>query len=61
MILQIPNKGDGLNITEDSTLTNDAQVKIVNTGSKAAVNNGKVNAPEGQYSFIEKLKNLLNL
>lgn len=57
----ISNKGDGLNITEDSTLTNDAQVKIVNTGSKAAVNNGKVNAPEGQYSFIEKLKNLLNL
>ena len=57
----ISNKGEGLNITKDSTITNDAEVKIVNTGSKEAQMNGTVNAPEGKYNFIEKLKNLLGM
>ncbi len=57
----ISNKGEGLNITEDSTITNDEEVKIVNTGTKEAQINGTVNAPEGKYNFIEKLKNLLGM
>lgn len=57
----ISNKGEGLNITKDSTITNDEEVKIVNTGTKEAQMNGTVNAPEGKYNFIEKLKNLLGM
>ncbi len=57
----ISNKGEGLNITKDSTITNDEEVKIVNTGTKEAQINGTVNAPEGKYNFIEKLKNLLGM
>ena len=57
----ISNKGEGLNITENSTITNDEEVKIVNTGTKEAQINGTVNAPEGKYNFIEKLKNLLGM
>ena len=57
----ISNKGEGLNITEDSTITNNEEVKIVNTGTKEAQINGTVNAPEGKYNFIEKLKNLLGM
>ncbi len=57
----ISNKGEGLNITEDSTITNNEEVKIVNTGTKEAQMNGTVNAPEGKYNFIEKLKNLLGM
>ena len=57
----ISNKGNGLNITSDSTITNDEQVKIVNTGSQAATMNGTVNAPKEQYSFIERLKQALGI
>ncbi len=57
----ISNKGDGLTVTENSQISNDQTVKIVNTGTKEAQINGKVQAPEGQYRFIEKIKELLNL
>ena len=58
----ISNKGEGLNITENSTITNNnSEVKIVNTGSKEAQMNGTVKAPEGKFNFIEKLKNLLGM
>ncbi len=57
----ISNKGEGLNISKDSTITNDTEVKVVNTGTTEAQIDGTVNAPEGEYTFIEKLKNLLGL
>ncbi len=54
----ISNKGDGLNITENSTIKNDTDVTVVNTGTKAADVKGKIDAPEGKYNFIERLKKL---
>lgn len=52
----VSNFGTGLTTTTSSTISSDKEVRIVNTGSKAAVLAGKVNAPAGTKYFYEKVK-----